>query len=53
MGDIPLKIVDMKILGGADLVVVMMNDGSSEVLPIDNKMVQEYVNDERRTETTD
>ena len=43
----------MKILGGADLVVVMMNDGSSEVLPIEHKMVQEYVNDERRTETTD
>ena len=42
-----LKIVSIEILSGGDIVCVHMNDGSTEVLPIDNLLVQEYIKKEK------
>ena len=43
MSSIKIEIVSMELLGGGDTVCVHMNDGSTEVLPIDNIKVKEYL----------
>jgi hypothetical protein len=40
---IVLEISNIEMLNGGDMVCVHMNDGSTEVLPIDNFLVQEYI----------
>ena len=45
--DNPLEILNIEVLSGGDMVCVHMNDGSTEVLPIDNVRVKEYINDHR------
>ena len=43
----PLEIVNIEMLSGGDMVCVHMNDGSTEVLPINDLLVQKYIKKER------
>jgi len=44
---IKLEIIDVEILSGGDMVCARMNDGSTEVLSIDNKMVKNFMKEEK------
>ena len=45
--NIPLNIVSVEVLSNGDMVCIHMNDGSTEVVPINNVKVQEYIDEHR------